>query len=83
MAASLDLQDEENYVRMALLLTGISPRGVRTLFDREFHPSKLKSSLMQEYNKLYDMKLKRVINQSQWNLLFPRNGMVNNREMAF
>ncbi|CAG2215042.1 unnamed protein product [Mytilus edulis] len=31
--------EEENYVRMSLLLTGISPRAVRVLFDSEFHPS--------------------------------------------
>lgn len=62
--------EEENYVRMGLLLTGISPRAVRALFDTEFAPSCLKSSLTQEYNKLQNLKERRVINQQQWNLLF-------------
>lgn len=65
-------QEEENYVRISLLLTGISPRAVRVLFDREFHPSCLDSTLKKEYNKLLDLKKKRIINQNQWNFLCPR-----------
>ncbi|VDI74354.1 Hypothetical predicted protein [Mytilus galloprovincialis] len=65
-------QDEENYVRMSLLLTGIAPRAVRKCFENEFAPASLDVSLNKEYNKLRDMKEERRINQSQWNLLFPR-----------
>ncbi|XP_063404219.1 uncharacterized protein LOC134687690 [Mytilus trossulus] len=68
-------QEEENYVRMSLLLSGISPRAVRVLFDREYAPSCLAASIKKETNKLKDLKQKRVINQSQWDLLFPRNGV--------
>ncbi|CAG2237150.1 unnamed protein product [Mytilus edulis] len=64
--------EEENYVRMSLLLTGISPRAARALFDREFHPSRLESSLKNEHNKLFDLKKIHVINAAQWNLLFTR-----------
>ncbi|CAG2206197.1 unnamed protein product [Mytilus edulis] len=71
MASSLT-QEEENYVRLSLLLTGVSPRAARALFDQEFAPSCLASSLKKEYNKLKDLQRKRVLNQSQWNLLFPR-----------
>ncbi|CAC5414087.1 unnamed protein product [Mytilus coruscus] len=71
MASRLS-QEEENYVRMSLLLTGISPRAARALFDREFAPKFLDSSLKREYNILKDLQKKRIINQSQWNLLFPR-----------
>ncbi|XP_071135771.1 uncharacterized protein [Mytilus edulis] len=67
-------EEEENYVRMCLLLTGISPRAVRVLFDSEFHPSCLSASIKKDYNTLKDLNKKRIINQSQWNLLFPRNG---------
>ncbi|XP_052080315.1 uncharacterized protein LOC127718366 isoform X2 [Mytilus californianus] len=69
--ASLSLE-EENYVRMSLLLTGISPRAVRTKFDYEFAPACLDASLKKEYAKLFDLKKEHRINQSQWNLLFPR-----------
>ncbi|CAG2226199.1 unnamed protein product [Mytilus edulis] len=65
-------QEEENYVRMSLLMTGISPRAARALFDREFAPACLDSSLKREYNKLRDLQKRRIINQQQWNLLFPR-----------
>ncbi|CAC5388469.1 unnamed protein product [Mytilus coruscus] len=87
MASRLS-QEEENYVRMSLLLTGISPRAARALFDHEFAPLCLDSSLKKEYNKLRDLKQNRVINQSQWNLLFPRfparlswSGAINNEKI--
>ncbi|XP_071161389.1 uncharacterized protein [Mytilus edulis] len=64
--------EEDNYVRMSLLLTGISPRAVRSSFDYEFAPACLETSLKKEYDKLLDLKQKHRINQSQWNLLFPR-----------
>ncbi|VDI35475.1 Hypothetical predicted protein, partial [Mytilus galloprovincialis] len=65
-------EEEENYLRMHLLVTGISPRAVRILFDKEFHPSQLDASIKNGYGTLSDMKKKRVINTAQWNLLFPR-----------
>lgn len=67
-------EEEENYARMSLLLFGITPRAVRALFDSEFDPTCLKASLSKAYTSLKDMKTKRIINQSQWNLLFPRSG---------
>ncbi|CAG2243391.1 unnamed protein product [Mytilus edulis] len=63
---------EENYVRMSLLLTGVSPRAARTFFDSEFAPACLGATITKQYNTLFDLKNKHVINQSQWNLLFPR-----------
>ncbi|VDI57185.1 Hypothetical predicted protein [Mytilus galloprovincialis] len=78
--ASLSVE-EENYVRMSLLLTGISPRAVRTCFDYEFAPVCLGASLKKEYNKLLDLKKNHKINQSQWNLLFPRFPGQHNQEV--
>lgn len=69
--ASLSIE-EENYVRISLLLTGISPRAARKFFDGEIVPACLDATLKKEYNKLFDLKKKRIINQSQWNLLFTR-----------
>lgn len=67
-------EDEENYIRLSLLLKGLCPRAVRIFFDKEFPPSLLPSTL--KNNKiLYDLKFKRVLNQAQWNILFPKNGM--------
>ncbi|XP_071159030.1 E3 ubiquitin-protein ligase DZIP3-like [Mytilus edulis] len=63
---------EENFVRMSLLLTGISPRAARIFFDGEFAQACLDATIKKEYNKLFDLKKKHIINQSQWNLLFPR-----------
>ncbi|VDH91073.1 Hypothetical predicted protein, partial [Mytilus galloprovincialis] len=66
-------EEEENYVRLALLLKGVTPRAVRTYFDREFPPTSLPSTLSTSHNTLLDLKVKRIINQAQWNLLIPRN----------
>ncbi|CAG2251631.1 unnamed protein product [Mytilus edulis] len=65
-------QEEENYVRISLLLTGISPRAARNYFDFEFAPACLDATLKKEYNNLLDLKKKHRINQTQWNLLYPR-----------
>ncbi|XP_076083279.1 uncharacterized protein LOC143054234 [Mytilus galloprovincialis] len=62
-------EEEENYVRLALLLRGVTPRAVRTYFDREFPPTSLPSTLSTSHNTLLDLKKKRIINQAQWNLL--------------
>lgn len=67
-------EEEENYVRMGLLLTGVSPRAVRTLFDEQFHPSDLNLILKRGYNKLLELKSKKKINESHWSLLFPECG---------
>lgn len=71
MASALPSLEEENYLRMSLLLTGISPRAVRVLFDHEFAPECLYSSLKKEYYNLDKLKKTHRINQTQWDLLFP------------
>lgn len=70
-------EEEENYVRLDLLLTGISSKAVRVLFDKEFHPNCLEASIKKEYNTLFDLKKKKSINTEQWKLLFPRGGKSN------
>ncbi|CAC5356932.1 unnamed protein product [Mytilus coruscus] len=67
-------EEEDNYLRMHLLVAGTSPKAVRILFDKEFHPLLLNSSIKKGYGTQSDLKMKRVINAAQWNLLFPRSG---------
>lgn len=69
MASSLS-QEEENYIRMCLLMTGISTRAARIVFDHEIAPSCLKSTLNKKYNILQKLRNEGKINQIQWNLLF-------------
>ncbi|CAC5362240.1 unnamed protein product [Mytilus coruscus] len=64
--------EEENYARLSLLLTGLSPRATRIYFDREFPPVSLTALLTKEHNILFELNTKKIINPSQWNLLFPR-----------
>lgn len=65
--------EEENHARLYLLLFGISEQAVRALFDREFDPSCLHATLIKNSFKLNKLKEGRIINQSQWGLLFPKN----------
>ncbi|VDH90211.1 Hypothetical predicted protein [Mytilus galloprovincialis] len=71
MASEFLSLEEENYVRMSLLLTGISPRAVRVLFDSEFAPKCLYSSLKKESSKLRELKRQHIISPPQWDRLFP------------
>ena len=68
-------EEEENYLRMHLLMTGISSRAVRVLFDKEFSPVCLDATIKKETGKLIDLKNRRIITGAQWKLLFPRVGM--------
>ncbi|XP_076085566.1 uncharacterized protein LOC143056362 [Mytilus galloprovincialis] len=81
MASNALSQEEENYVRMALLLTGISPRAVRVLFDKEFPPASLSFTVNDKNakKKLNDLRGRRVINQAQWDLLFPCSGITDSK----
>lgn len=63
-------KEETNFLKLANLLIKISPEAVRSLFNREFHPGSLKSVLSKNFSKLDQLKKKRVITQTQWNLLF-------------
>lgn len=72
--------EEENYVRIALLLTGKSPRAVRVLFDNKFPPASLQLTLNQEKSKqLGHLKKIRVIDQAQWDLMFPSTGVPDSK----
>ncbi|XP_071146750.1 uncharacterized protein [Mytilus edulis] len=81
MASNTLSQEEENYVRMSLLLTRISPRAVRVLFDKEFPPASLSFTVndKNKKKKLNDLRVRRVINQAQWDLLFPSSGITDSK----
>ncbi|XP_052071232.1 uncharacterized protein LOC127709658 [Mytilus californianus] len=72
-------EEEENYLRIHLLMTGIASRAVRVLFDKEFVPSCLDAAMKKAYDKLLDLKKNRVINGAQWKLLFPRVGVPDSK----
>ncbi|XP_052090104.1 uncharacterized protein LOC127726694 [Mytilus californianus] len=74
MTHNIITQEEDNYIRLDLLITGVSQRAARLFFDKEFDPVFLSKSINKERNKLTDLKAKRIINQKQWNLLYPRKG---------
>ncbi|CAG2213014.1 unnamed protein product [Mytilus edulis] len=73
------LEEEENYIRLALLLRGVAPRAVRTYFDKEFPPTYLLSTFNKNYNTLNGLFKKRILNQAQWNLLFPKSGIPDSK----
>ncbi|XP_071176252.1 uncharacterized protein [Mytilus edulis] len=67
-------KEEENLVRIFLLAKVVAPKAVRKYFDQLFEPTALKNILHNNYYTLHDLWKKRILNQSQWNLLFPKSG---------
>ncbi|CAC5402642.1 unnamed protein product [Mytilus coruscus] len=60
-------EEEENYVRLALLLKGRISTYLSTL-NTKYKPQ-----------HSFGLKKKRIINQAQWNLLIPRNGVPDSK----
>ncbi|XP_071145822.1 uncharacterized protein [Mytilus edulis] len=73
MATSISAE-ETYYLRIANLLLKVAPTAVRVKFDKEFYPSGLQTVLNQNRVKIQGLLQKRIINQKQWNLLFPSSG---------
>lgn len=70
------LSDEEtNYLRMEYLLKSISPEAVRYHFDGLFPPANLLVDLHNKKTALKNLKRQRILNASQWAVLFP-TGMI-------
>lgn len=66
------LQEEENFLRLCVLMFETSSNAVRALFDSIFDPSCLHTTMNREYNKLINME--RKLNKKQWSSLFPFKG---------
>lgn len=68
-------EEEENYLRIANLLMRVAPSAVRIQFNNELHPGRFKSVLNKNRLKILEpLKRKRIINQAQWEVLFPVRG---------
>ena len=68
-------EEENNYIRIVYLLLRVAPRVVREKFDSEFYPGGLKTELStNRFKVILPLFNKRVINQKQWDLLYPVTG---------
>lgn len=75
---SIVSQEEANYIRISLLLLRVAPSAVRVKFDKEFDPVLLQKTLDRERTTILEpLKRKRIINQAQWDKLFPPGGILN------
>ncbi|CAG2226977.1 unnamed protein product [Mytilus edulis] len=81
MATSISAE-ETYYLRIANLLLKVAPTAVRVKFDKEFCPSGLHTVLNQNKAKIQGLKQKRILNQKQWNLLFPSSVSTDTSEGA-
>ena len=71
--ASADLQEKANFTRLSRLLVDKGTEALRKTFDGIHRPASLPAVL--NANKTSLLRLKpRVINNSQWNLLYPPSG---------
>ncbi|XP_052080503.1 ankyrin-1-like isoform X2 [Mytilus californianus] len=75
-------EEEMGFLRIISLLYKVAPSAVRVKFDKEFHPTKgLETALKQDKFKVLEpLKRRRVINQTQWDLLFPSSGTVTSKK---
>lgn len=68
-------EEENNYIRIFYVLLRVAPSVVREQFDRNFTPGGLKTELSRNKTKLFQLLFnKRVIHQTQWDLLYPVTG---------
>lgn len=68
-------KEELDFLRVAYLIIRVAVQAVKVKFDKEFHPGGLQTALNQAKSKLEDLKKKKkIINQKQWELLFPTSG---------
>lgn len=68
----LEMRDDViRFLRLACLLLHIAPRALRRHFDIEFHPDKLQALLLQKKIKILELKERKTITQTQYDLLYP------------
>ena len=73
--ASINLQEKANFTRLSTLLVDKGTEALRNIFDSVHPPARLTASLSVNRALLLKLKLKpRVINYTQWGLLFPPSG---------
>ncbi|XP_076087694.1 uncharacterized protein LOC143058117 [Mytilus galloprovincialis] len=70
-------QEEENFLRIAVLITRVATDAVRIVFDRELQGGALKGTLIEEPKVLDDLERKRIILPFQWQLIFPKSGQAS------
>jgi WD40 repeat protein len=71
--ASVDLQEKGNFTRLSRLLVDKGTDALRNTFDSIHPPANLSAVLNANRKSLLRLKF-RVINNSQWDLLFPPSG---------
>ena len=71
--ASDVLQEKENFTRLSRLIVDKGTEVLRNIFDGIHPPANLQAVLNKDKKSLLKLKFK-VINDSQWNLLFPPSG---------
>ena len=71
--ASVDMQEKANFTRLSRLLVDKGTEALRTTFDTIRSPASLPAVLAANRTSLLKLK-PRVINDSQWDLLYPPSG---------
>jgi hypothetical protein len=64
-------QEEDNFLRLVKLVSGVAPKAVRETFDQFFSPTRLNTTLKQEEPKLRQLNRQKRITTTQLNLLLP------------
>ena len=68
------LEENTNYLRLAILVIKLSPKAVRVLFNNKFPTVELPNILDDKHDELQELYNRRIISDAQWRLLFPSPG---------
>ncbi len=72
--ASISLEEKANFTRLSRLLVDKGTEALRNTLDAIHAPPNLPAVLNANSTKLLRLKRRRVINDTQWDLLFPPSG---------
>jgi WD40 repeat protein len=78
-AKSKKLNDETNGTRVGRLLVNTGTKALRQIFDKYHPPSQLQTVLNTKQADLQTLR-RRIINDDQWNLLYPASGNPDSKE---
>ncbi|VDI83010.1 Hypothetical predicted protein, partial [Mytilus galloprovincialis] len=64
--------EQINYLRLIYLLETVAQPAVKKIFDKEFHPSRLRKTLDENKSRtLETLRKKRHLNKEEYDMLFP------------
>lgn len=72
--------EEENFLRIVQLMSGVVVEAVRTIFDNFFSPKKLHKTLQAKKKDMEDLEKNRILTKPQMDALYPLSGLPSSKK---